>query len=99
MQLFKINILESALNDITKISLDVYTISRDFDLTKNYVDYIFSVIHSLSFLPKRNPLNPKGYCFIKAKKYTIFYKVSEEKKEVLVYNVLLSSRDLLSMFE
>jgi len=85
--LHNVIIFKSALLEIDDIGVQIYNVSRNKQTAYKYLDYIYSAIISLQIFPLRFAVRIKNYHTLQVKDYFIFYKVNEQKKEVVIHKV------------
>ncbi len=71
-------------------------LEKQFVSQKVILDVYYSIkwtISSLDFMPERYAKIYKNYRRTLTKKYSIFYKINENKKEVIIYRILHQSQD------
>ena len=88
MEKYKVIIVAKAKNDIENILY--YLLDRNVWKTLVYKikNLIYSSIFWLEYFPQKCPFYIKDYRRLLVKSYSIFYKIDEENKIVIVYNVL-----------
>jgi len=80
---------------------EYYSTFLYWSFLENFNDFIFTNIASLSFLPKRCKLFnilEWVYIFVIEWKYKIYYKINENKKEVYILKISLSSQNDINFF-
>jgi len=86
----------------SKYELDILNIIdylEDNFVSKKIMSSLFSeilwTINSLNFIPERFSENFKDYRRALVKNYSIFYKIDENKKEVIIYRILHQSQNFI----
>ena len=67
--------------------------SGSIDIALDYLDKIEKAISSLEELPRYSILKKQGFRVLVVEKHLIFYKVYEDKKEVVIYAVVDGRRE------
>ena len=76
-----------------------YLNTFSLDIALKYADFIDEAINSLSTMPERCPLvrteslKAKGYRWLPARNYTIFFTIDENADAVRIERVLYSRRE------
>lgn len=69
----------------------------DFSSSENLSKNIYKEIFSLKIFPNRCPNYGKNFrVFLIDKKFKVFYKVYEDKKEVVIFDIFSTSENYLS---
>jgi len=86
----------------SKYELDILNIIdylEDNFVSKKIMSSLFSeilwTINSLNFIPERFSEIFKDYRRALVKNYSIFYKIDENKKEVIIYRILHQSQNFI----
>jgi len=93
---YRINILETAENDI----MDIYNFVLNNSESKNIANKIFyelySRMNSLNFMPEIYQVYILDYRTINHKWYKIFYKIDEKGEEVFIYHILSQKQNYIN---
>ncbi len=95
---YKVLFLDSAKKDILNISEYLFSVTYDNYFSSKMYALFYTSWYSLSFLPYRCKIFFKDFRVLHIKKYKIFYKVDELKKEVHIYKVLSSYQNYQDFF-
>ena len=89
-----------AFDDLDDIYNGVLQVSKDLDTAKLYLEAIKDKIIELEDNPQIHPIRKygifanKGYRYTDVKKYSIIFKILEDRKEVLIVTICLTSSDV-----
>ena len=99
MDEYKINISDSAKQDIRDTAAYISDELFESNFAENTTEAILDAISSLNFMPARTPLvrdqrlAKAGIRGKQVKNYTVFYRINETAKEVDIVRVFYSRRD------
>jgi len=93
MKKFKIIILPEAKNDIENIL--IYLLNENVWKTLVYriKNIIYSSIFWLEYFPEKCSFYIEDYRRLLVKAYSIFYKIDENNKKVIIYRILHQSQN------
>ena len=101
--MYKVIISSIAFQDLDDIIGYIKEVLISPENAKNVFEEIEKAIHSLNDKPKRNTLvkdkylNKMGIRLLIVKKYILFYRVSEEQKEVEIIRILYGRRNWMNI--
>ncbi|MCH4890636.1 type II toxin-antitoxin system RelE/ParE family toxin [Acidaminobacter sp. JC074] len=99
----KYHILYTPLSKSDLTDIFDYIFEDNFDAAINLLDRIEKGISNLSFfpfsgvVPRDSRLNLKGYRLLIIDRYTVFYKIDDVNKEVVIHRILSTYRDYDSL--
>ena len=102
---YAVTLTEAARQDTTEISLYIANALQNLDAANRFLDHMEKAIDSLEQMPNRQPLvhdemlAAQGFHFLSVDNYSLFYKVYDSEKTVLVIRVLYSKQDWLKILQ
>lgn len=89
-----------AIRDLDRIWNEVFNASKDYEITRKYIDGLLDKVEAKAFQPVSGaPLYYEdsftGYYYVVFKTYLAFYKI--EGKDILVDRVLFGASDYLKI--
>lgn len=102
--LYELVIAREVFQDLENILRDIYSVSQDKNVAESYVNEIQAAILSLSFLPKKHAIHHNDFLsklevrFLQVKKYTVFYRVNDEKYKIEIARILYSGKNFEDIF-
>lgn len=103
MRNYKVNLLQSALDDLEEIVLYISSDSRNRAII--WKNELMKKINTLSLFPRMGTLVPDkkissiGFRMFPFGNYIVFYIVFEQQEEITVLRILNAKRDYPRMFE
>ncbi len=91
--MYKLKIEEDFYEDLNNISDYIFRHTFSKEITQKLSNEILKTLLSLTLFPLMYEEKYKDFRCIIYKSYSIFYKVSEIKKEVYVYRIFWNSQD------
>lgn len=91
--MYKIKVNEEAISDLNWIYDYLYEKTFNLENSKSFVHEIFKKYLYLQMFPNMYQDTYKDFKTIQIKSYKVFYKVDENKKEVIVYRILWASQN------
>lgn len=96
---YKIKFLNNAFDDIDEIDNDIFKLSGDSEVSRRYIQNIFKSFAFLEMFPFMYRSKIKDYYSLQVASHTIFYKVLEKEKIILIYRILSSYRSFSDILE
>ena len=96
---YKIIRTDKADEQLREIIFYIAEDSRSIDIALNYLDKIEKAINSLEefpmsgSIPRYSILKKQGFRVLIAERHLVFYKINEDKKEVVIYAVVDGRRE------
>ena len=96
--MYKIIIPEYVLKDIYKIKDYIFKVSFSIEISNKIYNEIMAHILNLKIMPKMYPVFKEDLRVMTVrKKYRVFYKIFEEKREVIIYYIFGVEEDYESL--
>lgn len=96
---YKIKFLNSAFDDIDEIDNNICALSGDSVTSQRYIQSFFKALAFLEMFPFMYRSNVKNYYSLQVGSHTIFYKVLEEEKVVLIHRIVSNRRNFEDILE
>jgi len=96
--MYKINFKISAREDLKNIKDYIFKVSFSIEISNKIYNEIMAHILNLKIMPKMYPVFKEDLRVMTVrKKYRVFYKIFEEKREVIIYYIFGVEEDYESL--